>query len=226
MLTMISSQHEIKAVVFNLNRDSVPGHDGFGAYFFQFYWDIIKDDVFKAVTEFFTSSWILPGYNSNINALLPKTPDVISKDQYRPIAMANFKFKIISKILVDRLASILPVVVSQEQMGFIHDRNIKDCLCTTSEVANLLHNKTFGGNLALKIDITKAFDSLEWPFLLKVLKCYGFNEVFCQWIQVILNLHVSQSPSMVSLMDTSIVQGGLDKDTHSPPSLLPCRGCS
>ncbi|CAJ2672049.1 unnamed protein product [Trifolium pratense] len=54
------------------------------------------------------------------------------------------------------------------------------------EAANLLHNKSYGGNLALKIDITKAFDTLDWSFLLKVLKTFGFNEMFCHWIHVIL----------------------------------------
>ncbi|GAU31405.1 hypothetical protein TSUD_370540 [Trifolium subterraneum] len=152
----------------------------------ELYWDIVKTDLFNAVLEFFSSSWIFPGFNSNIIALLPKTPEASSIDQNRPIAMANFKFKVISKILADRLASIMPSLVSEEQKGFIHDRNIKDCLCIASEAANLLHNKSFGGNLAPKIDITKAFDTLDWSFLLKVLKSFGFNEIFCNWIHVIL----------------------------------------
>ncbi|GAU35943.1 hypothetical protein TSUD_394910 [Trifolium subterraneum] len=186
ILTMLPSHEEIKAVVFALNKDSAPGPDGFGAFFFQHYWDIVKKDVFNAMLEFFTSSWILPGFNSNIIALIPKTPDATSIDQYRHIAMANFKFKVISKIIADRLASIMPSIVSEEQKGFIHDRNIKDCLCIASEAANLLHNKSYGGNLALKIDISKAFDTLDRNFLLKVLKNFGFNEVFCNWILVIL----------------------------------------
>jgi hypothetical protein len=186
ILTMLPSKDEIKAAVFALNKDSAPGPDGFGAFFFQHYWDIVSKEVINVVLEFFTTSWILPGYNSNIIALLPKTPEASSIDQYRPIAMANFKFKVISKIIADRLASIMPSIISEEQKGFIHDRNIKDCLCIASEAANLLHNKSFGGNLALKIDITKAFDTLDWKFLLKVLKQFGFNEVFCNWIHVIL----------------------------------------
>jgi len=74
------SQDEIKAAVFNLDKDSAPGPDGFGAFFFQFFWDTIKTDVCNAVLQFFTTSWILPGFNSNIIALLPKTPDAISID--------------------------------------------------------------------------------------------------------------------------------------------------
>jgi hypothetical protein len=186
LMTVLPSHDEIKAAVFALNKDSAPGRDGFGAYFFQFFWEIIKNDVINAVLEFFTANWILPGFNSNIIALLPKTPYASSIVQYRPIAMANFKFKIISKVIADRLASIMPTLISEEQKGFIHGRNIKECLCIASEAANLLHNKTFGGNLALKIYITKAFDTLEWSFLLKVLKSFGFNEVFCNWIHIIL----------------------------------------
>jgi hypothetical protein len=79
----------------------------------------------------------------------------------------------------------MPDLISAEQHGFIHGRDIKNYLCIASEAANLLHNKSFGGNLALKIDITKAFDTLDWQFLLKVLKKFGFNEKFCNWVHVI-----------------------------------------
>ncbi|GAU46322.1 hypothetical protein TSUD_401930 [Trifolium subterraneum] len=187
VLIMMPSHDEVKVVIFALNKDSAPRPDGFGVIFYQHYWDIVKNYVIRAVLQFFSSSWILPGFNSNIFALLPKTPDASSIYHYRPIAMANFKSKVISKIIADRLASILPSIVSEEQKGFIHDRNIKDCLCIASQATNLLQNKSYGGNLALKIDITKAFGTLDWSFLLKVLNFFGFNEVFCKWILTILH---------------------------------------
>lgn len=71
MLTMVPSLDEIHSAAFSLNKDSAPGPDGFGAVFFQSYWDIIKSDVEKAVIQFFTSGWILPNFNSNIVALIP-----------------------------------------------------------------------------------------------------------------------------------------------------------
>jgi hypothetical protein len=112
----------------------------------------------------------MPNYNANTLILIPKTPNADSIDQFRPIALANFKFKIISKVLADdRLAQILPSIISKEQRGFVNGRNIKDCICLTSEAVNLLPKKAFGGNLALKIDISKAFDTLRsWDFLLNV----------------------------------------------------------
>jgi hypothetical protein len=129
----------------------------------------------------------MPNFNSNTGVLIPKVQDADTISQFRPIAMANFKFKIISKILADRLATVLPNIISCEQRGFIKGRQIKDCICLTSEAVNMLHNKAYGGNLAIKIDIAKAFDTLDWQFLIKVLKSFGFCDPFCNWIQTILH---------------------------------------
>jgi len=125
-------------------------------------------------------------FNSNSIVLIPKNSNVDSVSQFRPIALANFKFKIISKILADRFASLMPHIISKEQRGFIKGRNIKECICLTSEAINLLHKKAYGGNFACKIDIAKAFDTLEWDFLLQVLNAFGFNSKFCGWIKEIL----------------------------------------
>jgi hypothetical protein len=187
LLTLIPSQEEIKNAVFILNKDGAPGPDGYGAFFYQKYWEIIQEDVVNAVLQFFTTGWILPSFNSNTIILIPKTSNADSMDQFRPIAMANFKFKIISKVLADRLATIMPNLISKEQRGFVAGRNIRDCICLTSEAINLLDKKSFGGNIALKIDISKAFDTLDWSFLLKVLKQFGFSTTFCNWIQAILS---------------------------------------
>jgi len=187
MLIMLPSHSEIKNAVFDLNKEVAPGPDGFGAFFFQTYWDIVSRDVFNAVIKFFTTSWLLPNFNANTFIFIPKTGSADTVDQYRPIALANFKFKVISKVLADRLSKIMPQIISNEQRGFIQGRNIKDCICLASEVANILHKKAFGGNLALKIEISKAFDTLNWNLLLTILICFSFNEQFCKWIEVILN---------------------------------------
>jgi len=186
MLTLIPSYEEIHQAVFSLNKDSAPGPDGFGALFFQTFWNIVKNDVSKAILQFFTTGWILPNFNANNIVLIPKTNNAASVGDYRPIAIANFKFKIISKIIADRLAKIMSAITSIHQRGFIKGRSIKDCICLTSEAINLLNKRYHGGNLAMKLDIAKAFDTLDWNFLLNVLKNFGFNERFCKWIHSIL----------------------------------------
>jgi len=166
---------EIKHVVFDLNKDSAHGPGCFGASFYQTYWDIVQNEVVSAVLELFTTGWMLPNFNSNTLILIPRSPDYDFIEQYIPIALANFKFKIISKILADRLSIILTNIMSKQQKGFIRGKNIRDCIALTSEAFNLLDKKSFGGNLAFKIDVTKAFDTLSWEFLIFVLKTFGFN---------------------------------------------------
>jgi len=173
-----------------------------------------------AVLEFFTTNWILPNYNANSMVLIPETQNVDAVELYRPIAMANFKFKIVSKIIADRLSSIMSSIISCEQRGFIHGRQIRDCICLTSEGINLLHKKTFGGNLALKIDISKAFDTLDWNFLIKFLKTFGFCDKFCNWIKPSFIQQNSQLLLMVRVMVTFLAKGVSDKETHYLPSFF------
>ncbi|XP_058749148.1 uncharacterized protein LOC131622118 [Vicia villosa] len=103
------------------------------------------------------------------------------------IAISNFKSKVISKILAERLASIMPLLISQEQRGFIYGRQILYCIELAYEGINLLDTKVWCGNLALKVDIRKAFDTHNWDFLFKVLQQFGFNDQFCSWIRSILH---------------------------------------
>ncbi|MCH89860.1 RNA-directed DNA polymerase (Reverse transcriptase), partial [Trifolium medium] len=137
------------------------------------------DAVFTSVQSFFLTGKLPHNLNSNLLIVIPKTPGADSIENFRPIALANFQFKIITKTLADRLSVIAQNIISPQQRGFIHDRHISDCVIVASEAINVLHKKRFGGNIALKIDIKKAFDSLDWSFLLTVLHHFGFNSAFC-----------------------------------------------
>ncbi|XP_045802493.1 uncharacterized protein LOC123896099 [Trifolium pratense] len=187
MMTKIPSFEEVKQAVFNMDGSSSPGPNGFGGCFFQNYWDIVGSDVVASVTQFFSHGWILPNLNSSHVALVPKFPGADTIENFRPIAVANFQFKIITKILADRLAVIAPKIVSEHQRGFVQGRHIYECICIASEAINMLDKKSFGGNMAMKIDIKKVFDTLDWSFLLKVLQAFGFNHKFCSWISTILH---------------------------------------
>jgi len=96
-------------------------------------------------------------------------------DQYRPLALANFKFKIISKVLADMLSHMLSNLISKEQRGFIRGRNIKDCIALTLEAINVLDRRSFGGNLSMKIDVSKAFDTLSWNFFVICVEIFRFS---------------------------------------------------
>jgi hypothetical protein len=186
-LTSTPSDAEIKLAIFSMNGDGAPGPDGFGGHFYQHFWDIVASDVIYAVQSFFLTGKLPPRLNSNILILIPKFPEADRIENFRPIALANFQFKIITKILADRLSSVASRIISPQQRGFIPDRHIADCVIIASEAVNVLSKKSYAGNIALKIDISKAFDTLDWNFLLAVLKQFGFGETFCTWIKAILH---------------------------------------
>jgi len=108
-------------------------------------------------------------------SLIPMIVGAESIKDYRPIFVANFKFKIISKILADRLALVAARIISPNQYGFVQGRQIQDFIGISSEAINMLSKKVRGGNVAYKVDIYKAFDTLSWKFLLLVLTRFGFQ---------------------------------------------------
>lgn len=145
---------------------------------------------------------------------------------YWRIAIEIFKYKIITKILANKLTIVLPQIISKEQYGFIQGRSIKDCICLTSEVVNIVHTKTLGGNIDMKVDIAKTFDTLNLSLLFKCLKQFGFNYTFYGWIECILQSLMLLYLSMVIFIFTSSVIVVRHGDPLSPFFVLYCRRCA
>lgn len=106
MLTSLPTLDEVKKAVFGMKANGSPGPDGFGGSFYQTYCDLVGHDVFNSVSQFFKKGWMLPNLNSNTVVLVPKTPNADSSSPFRPISLANYQFKIITKIMADMLCSL------------------------------------------------------------------------------------------------------------------------
>jgi len=119
--------------------------------------------------------------NSNVISLIPKIQGAEYIKDYRPIVVVNFKFKIISKILADRLALVAARIISPNQYWFVKGRKIRECIGIAFEAINMLSKKVRGGNVAYEID------TLSWKFLLLVLTRFGFHPSFVSWISTILH---------------------------------------
>ncbi|XP_057808807.1 uncharacterized protein LOC131023278 [Salvia miltiorrhiza] len=183
VLCRIPEDEEITAAVFDMDALSSPGPDGFSGKFFQVCWAVVKKDVLKAVRAFFEKCYLPSGCNANTLVLIPKKDTISTVKDLRPIVMSNFFFKIISKVLATRLSAIAADTVTPNQFGFIKGRSIHDCIMLGSEGVNCMKRSHGGRNIACKIYITKAFDTLRWDFLLNVLRVLGYNAWFIQWIE-------------------------------------------
>ncbi|XP_057788467.1 uncharacterized protein LOC131005480 [Salvia miltiorrhiza] len=179
------TEDEIRAAVFSMNSNGAPGPDGFNRKFFQVAWEIVGADIIAAVQRFFTRHYLPVGFNSNFLTLLPKKVDASSISDYRPIVLGNFLFKIITKVLATRLNIIAPSIISPNQFGFVAGHSIHEGILLASEGVNCMNRSLKGNNIALKVDIKKAFDTLDWQFVNVVLQAFGFPATFRNWIQII-----------------------------------------
>ncbi|XP_024178589.1 uncharacterized protein LOC112184556 [Rosa chinensis] len=150
------------------------------------YWDLIGHEVSNAVILMLTHSELPPDLTYTYVALIPKVREVVNMSHLRPITLCNVIYKIVSKVLANRLKSFLPTIISPQQSAFVPDRLISDNTLVASELAHYMHKLRRGreGFLPLKLDISKPYDRLEWGFLQRIMLKMGFPE---QWVQLIMS---------------------------------------
>ena len=120
--------------MWDCGSQKAPGPDGFLFLFLKTYWDLFKDDVEEAVRNAFDSYKIPKGANSSFITLIPKVANPIHIKDFRPISLIGMQYKIISKILANRLAKVVHKVIGHEQSAFISGRQILDGPMMLSEV--------------------------------------------------------------------------------------------
>ena len=127
---------EVKEAVFQLGAFKAPGPDGFSGVFYQKCWGIVKEDVVRAVVSFFEDGRMNNELNNTDVVLIPKMygPEMVS--HFRPISLCNFLYKVISKVMVNRLKHILPHYISDSQSAFVSGKLITDNVLIVYE---LLH---------------------------------------------------------------------------------------
>ncbi|PKU80242.1 Putative ribonuclease H protein [Dendrobium catenatum] len=177
VLTALPLMDEIKDTLFNMNGDSVAGSDGFTTKFFQHSWNIIAEDFYVAVLDFFKGSPIPNFFSSTSVVLIPKSNEVNSWNEFRHISLCSVFYKLVSKILMNRLSLILPNIISPNQMGFVKGRAITDNILLAQE---------------MKLDIAKAYNNINWNFIYSMLNMFGFDDHFISLIKVCIeNPHFS-----------------------------------
>ncbi|KAG7600499.1 Reverse transcriptase zinc-binding domain [Arabidopsis suecica] len=183
-LISLPTPQEIKTACFAINADKAPGPDGFSASFFQSNWPTVGGKLVSEIQNFFNSGYLPQRINHTHVRLIPKitSPKLVS--DYRPIALCSVYYKIIAKLLSKRLQPVLQSIISENQSAFVPNRAINDNVLITHETLHYL--KTSGAKkrcfMAVKTDMSKAYDRLEWDFIQAVLERFGFHAKWVQWL--------------------------------------------
>ncbi|CAN1246312.1 Transposon TX1 uncharacterized 149 kDa protein [Linum grandiflorum] len=198
---------DIKQAVFSIASSKSPGSDGFTAGFYQKFWPLIGPDICSGVQAFFHSNRMLRSINHTWLTLIPKVPNATSMSQIRPIGLCQMLYKIISKLLASRLAAVLPSVISNTQNGFVPNRAISENVIIAHEVMHYLKRKKSGKKhfMAVKLDMEKAYDRIEWDYLFFIMRCFGFDARWISWIR-----------ECITTTSYSVLVNGVPSPTFNP----------
>ena len=185
----------------NMKNSKSPGSDGFTAEFFKVFWRRIGHFVIRALNFAFRKGELSNVQKEGIITCIPKgdKPREFIKN-WRPISLLNVVYKIGSSCIANRMKTVLSKLINDDQTGFMSGRYIGDNLRLIYDLIAYLNKHNLPGML-INIDFEKAFDSLDWGFMFKVLEAFGFKEDMCKWIStfysnikstVLVNGNISQ----------------------------------
>ncbi|CAM8995607.1 unnamed protein product [Rhodiola kirilowii] len=179
------SEVEIREALFQICPPKAPGPDGFSALFYHKCWNIVKADVVRVVAKCLNDNSLDPKLNNTDIVLIPKCKDANKMEDFRPINLCNVIVKIMTKAMANRLQSILDKVISLNQSAFVKGRLITDNILLAQELNHFIRSRRNGsrGYASLKVDMSKAYDRLEWAFIEQMLLKLGFDRM---WVNKVM----------------------------------------
>ena len=204
------TKEEVWETIKGMPSDKAPRPDGFTGRFYKSCWPIIKSDIMAALIAVQCGNtqnlWML---NSVFLTLIPKKKAADQVKDFRPISLIHSFAKLVTKILANQLARKLHDLVANNQSVFVKGRCIQDNFMLVQQTARFFHQQKLP-RILLKLDITNAFDSVSWPFLLEVLRHQGFRDRWCSIISGIL----FSSSTKILLTRKFNTNGDCDKATR------------
>lgn len=172
--------------MFQMHPDKAPGPDGLNPAFFRRFWSLCGSDIILACKQWFSEGSLPCSIGETNTVLIPNCDSHVTMRDLRPISLCNVVYKILAETLAKRLQKVLSKCVSNEQASFVSGRSIIDNVLVASEIIHHLRCKTRGkkGDAALKIDISKAYDRVEWSYLLSILDRMGFSNRWISWMKM------------------------------------------
>ncbi|WKA05140.1 hypothetical protein VitviT2T_023123 [Vitis vinifera] len=176
------SENEIHSALMEMSGDKAPRPDGFTMAFWQSSWEFVKEEILEMFKEFHEQGSFLKSLNNTFLVLIPKKGGADDLGDFRPISLLGGLYKLMAKVLANRLKRVLNKVVAPTQNAFVMGRQILDASLIANEVIDSWQKRKEKG-LICKLDIEKAYDSINWKFLLKTLHKMGFGPRWVGWMR-------------------------------------------
>ena len=175
---------DVRHALKQMHPTKAPRPDSMSPIFCQQYWEIVSPEVIKCVLDMLNSGVIPYGINETYICLIPKVKSPQKITKYRPISLCNVIYKLISKVLANRLKSILAEVIDESQSAFVPGRLISDNVLVAFEMMHSIdHRRKEKEAIMVVLDISKAYDRVKWAYLEAMMGRMGFNE---RWISLIM----------------------------------------
>ncbi|WVZ65991.1 LOW QUALITY PROTEIN: hypothetical protein U9M48_015270 [Paspalum notatum var. saurae] len=186
------TEEEILEAIRNLPPDKAPGPDGFTGAFYRSCWPVIKADLMAIMNSLHGQRFLNFDLLNRANiVLLPKHDGAESLSNCRPISLIHSVAKLFTKLLAMRLAPSMGDIISKCQIAFIKGRSIHDNFIFVRNMARRYH-RNGTPMLLVKLDISKAFDSVRWDYLLALLTHLSFSAKWRDWVASLLATSTSQ----------------------------------
>ena len=200
LCTSFSNDDILKAFK-RMGKKKSPGPDGLTPEFFLAAWGLIGDDVVRGIKYFFDTLELPRSINSAAISLVPKCDNPSRMQHFRPISCCNTLYKCIAKLLAGRIQKIIASLISINQSAFVPKRLIGDNIMLIQALCKDYHRQDGVPRCAFKLDIHKAFDSLNWDFLFTALDKMRFPDLFIRWIKKCI------SGCMLSVKINGVLEG-------------------
>jgi len=175
---------ECLEAVNGMKSNKSPGLDGLTAEFYKQFWPHISSLVYESFLESQTNGELSRSQKQCVFSLLYKKGDPENMENWRPISLLNIDYKILARVLALRLQKVLPKIISLDQQGYIKNRYIGYNIRQIQDIIDYTETLDIDGVILL-LDFKKAFDTVEWDFMINVLRKVGFKNDLINWVNTL-----------------------------------------